>query len=211
MATLPSARVEPERQPVLPCVPPCPPCPPCEFPSRHTSIIGHKCPLCQGFGSGFPSNVGKMSAFGARNRRFSYEQGGWRRRADSNRRIGVLQTPALDHLATSPRGCGLWCRGGDSNSYSLKWPQRPQRCVSTSSTTSARRCRLYVLRRSHAASRTTASASIIANGESHCPPVEGAHMGEPRPVQNDGLNYLAPGAPSANGAPPPPPGNGRCR
>ncbi len=27
----------------------------------------------------------------------------WRRRADSNRRIGVLQTPALDHLATSPR------------------------------------------------------------------------------------------------------------
>ena len=28
---------------------------------------------------------------------------GWRRRADSNRRIGVLQTPALDHLATSPR------------------------------------------------------------------------------------------------------------
>ena len=28
----------------------------------------------------------------------------WRRRADSNRRIGVLQTPALDHLATSPRG-----------------------------------------------------------------------------------------------------------
>ena len=26
----------------------------------------------------------------------------WRRRADSNRRIGVLQTPALDHLATSP-------------------------------------------------------------------------------------------------------------
>ena len=26
----------------------------------------------------------------------------WRRRADSNRRIGVLQTPALDRLATSP-------------------------------------------------------------------------------------------------------------
>ena len=41
----------------------------------------------------------------------------WRRRADSNRRIGVLQTPALDHLATSPRL--KWCRGGDSNSYSL--------------------------------------------------------------------------------------------
>ena len=31
----------------------------------------------------------------------------WRRRADSNRRIGVLQTPALDHLATSPlKVCG---------------------------------------------------------------------------------------------------------
>ncbi len=45
----------------------------------------------------------------------------WRRRADSNRRIGVLQTPALDRLATSP--CWMlgndWCRGGDSNSYSL--------------------------------------------------------------------------------------------
>jgi hypothetical protein len=26
----------------------------------------------------------------------------WRRRADSNRRIEVLQTPALDRLATSP-------------------------------------------------------------------------------------------------------------
>ena len=26
----------------------------------------------------------------------------WRRRADSNRRIEVLQTPALSHLATSP-------------------------------------------------------------------------------------------------------------
>lgn len=27
---------------------------------------------------------------------------GWRRRADSNRRIQVLQTRALDHLATPP-------------------------------------------------------------------------------------------------------------
>ena len=27
----------------------------------------------------------------------------WRRRADSNRRIEVLQTPALGHLATSPQ------------------------------------------------------------------------------------------------------------
>ena len=48
----------------------------------------------------------------------------WRRRADSNRRIGVLQTPALDHLATSPCHLGQlsaqrWCRGGDSNSHSL--------------------------------------------------------------------------------------------
>ena len=32
----------------------------------------------------------------------------WRRRPDSNRRIGVLQTPPLDHLGTSPQyraGC----------------------------------------------------------------------------------------------------------
>ena len=44
----------------------------------------------------------------------------WRRRADSNRRIEVLQTSALDHLATSPNTILLkWCRGGDSNSYSL--------------------------------------------------------------------------------------------
>ena len=28
--------------------------------------------------------------------------GDWRRRPDSNRRIGVLQTPPLDHLGTSP-------------------------------------------------------------------------------------------------------------
>ena len=31
--------------------------------------------------------------------------------------IGVLQTPALDHLATSPSY--FWCRGGDLNSYAL--------------------------------------------------------------------------------------------
>ena len=49
----------------------------------------------------------------------------WRRRADSNRRIGVLQTPALDRLATSPHCVArtlqqgqTWCRGGDSNSHS---------------------------------------------------------------------------------------------
>lgn len=29
----------------------------------------------------------------------------WRRRPDSNRRIGVLQTPPLDHLGTSPCAC----------------------------------------------------------------------------------------------------------
>ena len=72
----------------------------------------------------------------------------WRRRADSNRRIGVLQTPALDRLATSPGG-KFWCRGGDSNSYSLMRPQRPQRCVSTNSPTSApcsRRARSHGLR-----------------------------------------------------------------
>ena len=67
----------------------------------------------------------------------------WRRRADSNRRIEVLQTSALVHLATAPhisgpavaessglfrprtpacrpRRSGVgWCRGGDSNSHSL--------------------------------------------------------------------------------------------
>ena len=43
----------------------------------------------------------------------------WRRRADSNRRIEVLQTSALDRLATSPLLLLSWCRGGDSNSYSL--------------------------------------------------------------------------------------------
>lgn len=31
--------------------------------------------------------------------------GAWRRRPDSNRRIGVLQTPPLDHLGTSPCTC----------------------------------------------------------------------------------------------------------
>ena len=35
----------------------------------------------------------------------------WRRRADSNRRIEVLQTSALDHLATSPQS---WVSGSDS-------------------------------------------------------------------------------------------------
>ena len=58
----------------------------------------------------------------------------WRRRADSNRRMEVLQTSALDHLATSPihpdqPGAGylfvlvssgqLWCRGRDSNPHAL--------------------------------------------------------------------------------------------
>ncbi len=68
----------------------------------------------------------------------------WRRRADSNRRIEVLQTSALVHLATAPHLMGQksqnpadfpgpWtpagslslrsgvdsCRGGDSNSHSL--------------------------------------------------------------------------------------------
>ena len=36
------------------------------------------------------------------------ESKSWRRRPDSNRRIGVLQTPPLDHLGTSPQfrvGC----------------------------------------------------------------------------------------------------------
>ena len=42
----------------------------------------------------------------------------WRRRADSNRRIRVLQTLALDHLATSPRyRPRIWCPGRDSNPH----------------------------------------------------------------------------------------------
>ena len=36
-------------------------------------------------------------------RQESLRVGWWRRRPDSNRRIGVLQTPPLDHLGTSPR------------------------------------------------------------------------------------------------------------
>ena len=67
----------------------------------------------------------------------------WRRRADSNRRIGVLQTPALDHLATSPChlalavGTEVVPRGRLELPQPVR-PQRPQRCVSTNSTTSAR-------------------------------------------------------------------------
>ena len=60
----------------------------------------------------------------------------WRRRADSNRRIEVLQTSALDHLATSPRSLLTWCRGRDLNPHRLCLPP-PQDGVSTNSTTSA--------------------------------------------------------------------------
>ena len=35
---------------------------------------------------------------------------GWRRRADSNRRIEVLQTSALGHLATSPRWVRIYSK-----------------------------------------------------------------------------------------------------
>ena len=77
-------------------------------------------------------------------------KGGWRRRADSNRRIEVLQTSALDHLATSPRrlfplhgaprygvhplsfaitqgsGGRIRCRGRDLNPHRLS-PTTPSR------------------------------------------------------------------------------------
>ena len=62
-------------------------------------------------------------------RGFQARIGGWRRRADSNRRIEVLQTSALDHLATSPRSllAGLtWCRGRDLNPHRLT-PTTPSR------------------------------------------------------------------------------------
>ena len=53
----------------------------------------------------------------------------WRRRADSNRRIEVLQTSALVHLATSPYNCvswAGWCRGRDLNPHELT-PTAPSR------------------------------------------------------------------------------------
>ncbi len=59
----------------------------------------------------------------------------WRRRADSNRRIEVLQTSALVHLATSPQSPNVpstgylrpgWCRGRDLNPHRLT-PTAPSR------------------------------------------------------------------------------------
>ena len=63
--------------------------------------------------------------------------GHWRRRADSNRRIEVLQTSALVPLATSPEYFKChWCRGRDLNPHEQS-PLPPQDSVSTNSTTSA--------------------------------------------------------------------------
>ncbi len=89
--------------------------------------------------------------------------GCWRRRADSNRRIGVLQTPALT----------TWLRRLDGGSHGAEEeirtptalrPQRPQRCVSTNSTTSA--CRGLIRRRQrgrsgHAKPRPSIIAKIL--------------------------------------------------
>ncbi len=72
----------------------------------------------------------------------------WRRRPDSNRRMEVLQTSALDHLATSPRFLVLapgWCAvpvllfgaEGEARTRTPLRAQRPQRCLSTNSNTSA--------------------------------------------------------------------------
>ena len=68
---------------------------------------------------------------------WSGEEVGWRRRADSNRRIEVLQTSALVHLATSPSSMTPhpitgptvsrhWCRGRDLNPHRLT-PTTPSR------------------------------------------------------------------------------------
>ncbi len=85
----------------------------------------------------------------------------WRRRADSNRRIEVLQTSALVHLATAPHLTGRRSRNprglsgsglrqaaygdresagaeGETRTPTALRPQRPQRCASTNSATSAR-------------------------------------------------------------------------
>ena len=70
---------------------------------------------------------------GSRKLRRCVRKSVWRRRADSNRRIEVLQTPALGHLATSPLSISLlcrqlllsdktdyiWCREWDSNPHAL--------------------------------------------------------------------------------------------
>ena len=61
----------------------------------------------------------------------------WRRRADSNRRIEVLQTSALDRLATSPKYTAEVVPRRRLELLQPFRPQRPQRCVSTNSTTSA--------------------------------------------------------------------------
>ena len=64
----------------------------------------------------------------------------WRRRADSNRRIEVLQTPALGHLATSPLKLRVYFRltsptmfGAESGTrtHTLFRALRPQRSLST--------------------------------------------------------------------------------
>ncbi len=65
----------------------------------------------------------------------------WRRRADSNRRIEVLQTPALGRLATSPRVLRVYChsateanRVGAESGTRTHTPfraLRPQRSLST--------------------------------------------------------------------------------
>jgi hypothetical protein len=52
--------------------------------------------------------------------------GAWRRRADSNRRIEVLQTSALTTWLRRLHRIWIWCRGGDSNSYGFN-PTAPSR------------------------------------------------------------------------------------
>ena len=86
----------------------------------------------------------------------------WRRRADSNRRIEVLQTSALDHLATSP--C-LTVTGAEEETRTptALRPQRPQRCVSTNSTTSACPIITWGTPRSASGGWTSVTGHIIAN------------------------------------------------
>ena len=50
----------------------------------------------------------------------------WRRRADSNRRIEVLQTSALTTWLRRPRPLPKWCRGRDLNPHRLT-PTTPSR------------------------------------------------------------------------------------
>ena len=75
----------------------------------------------------------------------------WRRRADSNRRIEVLQTPALGHLATSPLKLRVYFRHASRRKYTTVFGAesgtrthtpfralRPQRSLSTNFSIPAR-------------------------------------------------------------------------